>query len=61
MLSHRLKEHQQAFKSANSSTSAVAEHAISSGHTIAWDEASVINSNPHLRWRHGASGVSPTL
>ena len=34
--------------STNSSNSAVAEHAISSGHTIAWDEASVIDSNPHL-------------
>jgi len=35
MLSHLLKEHQQAFRSTNSSTSAVAEHAISSGHTTA--------------------------
>ena len=50
-LSHRLKEHQQAFRSTNSSNSAVAEHAISSGHTIAWDEASVIDSNPHLHPR----------
>jgi len=48
MLSHHLKERKQAFRSANSSASAVAEHAISSGHTIAWDEASVIDSNPHL-------------
>ena len=40
-LSHRIKEHQQAFRSTKSSNSAVAEHAISSGHTIAWDEASV--------------------
>jgi len=51
MLFHCLKEHKQAFRSANSSTSAVAEHAISSGHTIAWDEASVIDSNPHLHPR----------
>jgi len=38
-LSHHLKEHKQAFRSANFSASVVAEHAISSGHTIAWDEA----------------------
>ena len=50
-LCHRLKEHKQAFRSANSSTSVVAEHAISSGHTIAWDVASVIDSNPHLHPR----------
>ena len=51
MLFHRLKEHKQAFRSANSSTSAVAEHAISSSHTIAWDKTSVIDSNPHLHPR----------
>jgi len=50
-LSHHLKEYQQAFRSANSSTSAVAEHAISSGHTTAWDVASVIDSHPHLQPR----------
>ena len=32
--------------------SAVAEHAISSGQTIAWDEALVIDSNPHLHPRY---------
>ena len=50
-LSHHLKEHKQAFRSANFSASAVAEHAISSGHTIASDEALIIDSNPHLHPR----------
>ena len=47
-LSHPLKEHKQALRSANSSASAVVEHAISSGYTIAWDEALVRDSNLHL-------------
>jgi len=47
--------YKQAFRSANISASAVAEHAIISGHTIAWDEVLIMDSNPHLhpRCAHG--------
>ena len=40
-------------------------NAISSGHTITWDEASVIDSTHtcihNVHWRLGTSGNSPTL
>ena len=47
----------------NPSASAVAEHAIDSGHAIAWDDASVIDSSSEFHQRCALawqSEVSPT-
>ena len=42
-LKDRLKEHKRAFRLNNPNLSAVAEHAINTGHKIGWDEASIID------------------
>ena len=44
-MTHRLKEHRQALSNGSPSASAVADHANDSGHAIAWDYASVIDSS----------------
>ena len=42
-LKDRLKEHKRAFRLNNPSLSAVAEHAIDTGHKIGWDDAHIID------------------
>ena len=42
-LQDRLKEHKRALRLNNPSLSAVAEHAIVTGHSIRWDDAHVID------------------
>ena len=50
-MGHRIKEHRRALISADAPYSAVAEHAMKTGHEIAWERAKVldINSNDTQR------------
>ena len=43
-LTQRLKEHQRAERNADTATSALAEHAHSTGHPVNWTEARVIDT-----------------
>ena len=47
----RIKEHRRAVFVGDSNTSALAEHAISTGHIIDWDHASVLDSCQHFSQR----------
>jgi len=47
-LIHHLKEHKRALTTANPKNSALAEHAINTGHEIDWSDARVNNANPLL-------------
>ena len=50
-LSVRIKEHQRAVFNGAKETSALAEHALTTGHSIDWDNASVLVSCEHLNQR----------
>ena len=50
-LMHRLKEHRRALVTANPMTSALAEHAMDTGHDIDWSDAQVIDASPLLQQR----------
>ena len=58
-LMHRLKEHKRALTTANSMTSALAEHAVDTGHDIDWSDAKssmpAPSSNSDAPWRVGTS------
>ena len=47
-LIHRLKENKRALTTANPMDSALAEHAINTGHEINWSDARVIDATPLL-------------
>ena len=51
-LTQRLKEHQRAVRNGDSATSALAEHAHSTGHPIDWTKAHVIDTCTHTSRRH---------
>ena len=50
-LEHRIKEHKYALTSGNVDKSAVAEHMATTGHTIKWEEARVIDVESELHQR----------
>lgn len=50
-LDKRLKEHKRALTSGNLTQSAVAEHAAQESHTINWNEAQVVDVQPHYHQR----------
>ena len=50
-LMHRLKEHKRALTTANSMTSALAEHAMDTGHDIDWSDAQIIDASSLLQQR----------
>ena len=50
-LLQRVKEHQQAVKTMNIDSSALAEHAWNEHHHIAWEEATVLDQHPFLHSR----------
>ena len=50
-LTQRLKEHQRAVRNADTATSALAEHAHSTGHPVNWTEARVIDTCPYTSRR----------
>ena len=41
---HRMQEHKYALTSGNADRSAVAEHAVATGHAIEWEEEKVIDT-----------------
>ena len=45
------KEHLRALTGADPQTSALAEHVITHHHDIAWNDAEVLDSTPHLHQR----------
>ena len=47
-LSHRAKEHLRACRNGDTELSAVAEHAWSSGHAVAWDDMTVLDRSSRL-------------
>ena len=47
-LKDRLKEHKRAFRLNYPTQSAVAEHAIDTGHNIGWENAHIIDSESHF-------------
>ena len=47
-LKHRLKEHWRALRNGNVSASALAEHALTAGHSIDLSKAEVLDSNPYI-------------
>ena len=50
-MGHRIKEHRRALISADAPYSAVAEHAMKTGHEIAWERAKVLDINSNDRQR----------
>ena len=50
-LAVRLKEHQRAVFVGDSTTSALAEHAMTTGHIFDWDSATVLDSCQQLNQR----------
>ena len=50
-LLHRIKEHKRALTTASPMNSALAEHAMDTGHEIKWLDATIINANPLLHQR----------
>ena len=50
-LLQRIKEHQRAVKTMNTDNSALAEHAWSEHHHIAWEDATVLDQHPFLHSR----------
>ena len=50
-LSHRAKEHLRACRNGDTELSAVAEHAWSSGHAVAWDDMAVLDRSSRLHER----------
>ena len=42
----RLKEHKRALKNFDVTSSGLSEHALESGHRVAWTKAAVVNSHP---------------
>ena len=55
-MGHRIKEHRRALISADAPYSAVAEHAMKTGHEIAWERAKVLDINSNDRF----SGIAPS-
>ena len=50
-LEQRLKEHQQAVRDRNTSTSALADHVCSTGHPVDWSKTLILDSCPHTSKR----------
>ena len=50
-LAIRLKEHQRSVYTGDRDSSALAEHALDTGHSIDWDHASVLNTCQNLKQR----------
>ena len=47
----RIKEHRRALTNGDPCMSALAEHAINNHHDIAWEDAIVVDADPHM-YRH---------
>ena len=44
----RIKEHRRALTNSDPCISALAEHAINHHHDIAWEDAIVVDADPHM-------------